>query len=310
MENRAEGLTVIEGGKAPVVDVGEKASLLVGSKQWAAKIRRRAKELAHDLDLGYMELARILYQVYDAPVEGDRQRGAVFTTWGYTSFGEYAEKELGLHQKKAERLRLIFYTLEVQLAGMEPEIKERVVNLGYSKVRELIRVITLRNAEMWLEQAEHMTYRQLYGAVVEEKKRQGIEEGILGPGGGASERDDAMASGAQDAFVPELGAGVEKETFKQERFDLAPAQLENVLLALKLCGQISGSDKKGHLLDLICTDFLAGNDVLKGDSDNDKRLRFVAKMERTLGLRLIAVDPGAKEIIYGYEALEMVAKDE
>lgn len=299
-----ESLTVIEGGKSESLEVGaaEKVALVVGSKAWASKVRRRAKDLSQTLDLGYVELARILYQVYDTPIEGDAQRGPVYRAWGYESFGEYAEKELGLHQKKAERLRKIWYILEIQCKDMDPELKERLVNLGYSKVRELVRVITLRSAPIWIEQAEHMSYRQLNAAVVEEVRRQGVEAAVLGSAdGGASPTEGGEAEERLPTFDEE-----EREVFKQKRFDLAPSQLENVSTALKKASAMSGSVKEGHLLDLICTDFLASNDLV--GNDTDKRLRYVANMERNLGLRLIAVDPETKEIVYGVEALEMVHK--
>jgi len=301
-DTRAEGLTVIEGGKTAAngIDLADKTALAVGSKAWASKVRRRAKELTQMLDLGYMELARILYQVYDTPVEGDSRRAPVYTAWGYESFKDYAEKELALHGKKAERLRLIWFVLEVQLKDMSQEQKQRIVNLGYSKVRELIRVLSVRNSEMWIKSAETMTYRQLYAAVIDEKRRQGVEEAVLGAGEGG-ERDETSA--AEDAAVVPEQEPVEK--LQQERFDLFPLQLANVRLALQRSGELSGSNKKGHQLDLICTDFLATNDIMGGDMD--KRLRYVAKLERTLGLRLIAVDPEAKDIVYGIDALKLVA---
>lgn len=304
-ENTAEGfeaLTVIEGGKgADVVELSpERSSLLAGSKPWAHKVRKRARELSETLDHGYLELARILYQVYDTPIDGDSARGPIYTAWGFQTFGDYAERELGLHKKKAERLRLIWFTLEVQLKDMEPELKTRIANLGYSKVRELVRVVTLRNAEMWVEQAENMTYRQLYQAVIDEKRAQGVETSLLGEGGGGADNEGVAAS--EDALMPELSGEDSREVFKQKRFDLAPAQLENVSLALKRCSEMCGSDKEGHLLDLICTDFLATNDVMKGDLD--KRLRYLAKIERALGLNLVAVDPNVNEVVYGVSALE------
>lgn len=296
MESVENNLVVIEGGKS-----AEGATPHAGSKQWGMRVRKRARELSETLDLGYMELARVLYQVWDTPIDGDPNRAPIYTSWGFDSFADYSERELNLNHKKAERLRLIWYTLEVQLKDMDSKLKDRIVNLGYSKVRELIRVLTIRNAEMWIEQAENLTYRQLYKSVIDEKRNQEIEPAILGPGGIA---DQAGAAGTGDSF----SAGEDAfETFKQKRFDLAPAQLENVSLALKKCSDLSGSEKEGHLLDLICTDFIATNDVM-GD-DMDKRLRYLAKIERVLQLKLVAVDPSTKEIIYGIQALEMVSAE-
>lgn len=312
MSDRAEGLTVIEGGKGssgetlvkdPVAVEEQRAAQVVGSKPWATRVRRRAKDLSQTLDQGYMELARILYEVYDTPIDGNKQRGPIYTAWGYNSFAEYAEQELGLHQKKAERLRAIWFTLEVQLKDMPYELKERIVNLGMSKVRELVRVLTIRNAEMWIEQAENLTYRKLLGGITDELRRRGVSDAILGPGGegsaeGTPDTTDESAIGALPVLNP-------VETLKQERFDLYPNQHENVMLALQRARDLTGSDKKGHLMDIICTDFIATNDVI--GSDMDKRLRYVAKIERALGLKLVAIDVETKDVVYGIEALEIVA---
>lgn len=299
-EQRAEGLTVIEGGKS--VEPEHKTAI-AGTKQWATKVRKRAKELAETLDLGYMELARILYQVFDTPVEGDPRRGAIFTAWGYSNFAEYAERELQMHRRKAERLRLIWYTLEVQLADMDSKLKERVVALGYSKVRELVRVLTLRNAEDWVLQAEGKTWRQLTAAVKDEKRRQGVDEAILGAED--AEADPVLTDGEDPPVAAEPIAAPVQEELTHERFAFYPLQLANVRLALDRAMKIGNTEVKSNALDLICTDFLATNDVMGGDQD--KRLRYIAKIERTLGLRLVVVDPEIKDIIYGIDALKLVA---
>jgi hypothetical protein len=303
---RTEGLAVIEGGKAApaTVDVLDKTGPAVGSKAWATKVRRRAKELAQVLDSGYMELARILYQVYDTPAEGDPRRLAIYTAWGYDTFKDYAEQELGLHPKKAERLRRIWFVLEVQMKDLDPALKQRIVNLGFSKVRELIKILTARNAEALIAEAESIGYKQLESMVSDERRRQGVEEAVLGAE--RAEDDAAEGEGEEDeGDAPIPPEHEEEESTTRENFDLFPAQLANVRLALQRAAELCHSNKKGHQLDLICTDFIATNDSMAGDMD--KRLRYIAKIERTLGLKLIAVDPEARDIIYGIESLKLVA---
>lgn len=304
-QERSEGLTVIEGGKSDpttALDLSDQSGPVIGSKAWSTKVRRRAKELMQLFDSGYMELARIFYQVWDTPVMGDARRAAVFTAWGFESFKDYAERELGMHYKKAERLRRIWFVLEVQLKDLSPELKQRVVNLGYAKVRELIKVLTSRNAEVLVSQAETMNYKQLEATVADENRRRGLAEAELGAG----EDDDGEPLAAlPEASADDTNAVHERST--REGFDLFPAQLVNVRLALSRASELAHSDKRGHQLDLICTDFIATNDSMAGDSD--KRLRYIAKIERTLGVRLMAVDPESKEIIYGIDTLKIIAGD-
>ena len=78
------------------------------------------------------------------------------------------------------------------------------------------------------------------------------------------------------------------------------------MLALDRARELAESKRKGHLLDLICTEFLATNTFLKPD-DPDTPLRFLAKFERLMGKRLVIVNPETWEIEYGMDALEQVA---
>lgn len=304
-------LEVIEGGK----DVPRSA--VVGSKYWANKIRKRAKELAGDLETGYMELAKILYQVYDVPVDGEASNGPIFKAWGYKSFAEYAEEELHLHRRKAERLRGIWYRLEVELAGMNPDLKERIVRIGWSKVRELVRVLTLKNAEEWVKRAEECSYTQLLVAV--SKYREEVDkmqqlpkinpegnEGDSGLGGGNnpvfSDGGGIVGVSDQEPPIPP----VEKHVF--EHFMLYEEQAEIVRSALQRASEISKSDKKSHNLHLICMDFLATNDFK--NSPVEDRMAFLAKFESMLGLKLIAVDPESNDVVYGMSTLENASKED
>ena len=49
------------------------------------------------------------------------------------------------------------------------------------------------------------------------------------------------------------------ENFHHWEFSLSDEQHENVRLAVQRAGEIAGSDKLGHLIDMICLDFLANN---------------------------------------------------
>lgn len=308
MTDPATNLKVVEGGKEDLPKPG--------SKSWATKVRKKAKELMQTLDTGYMDLARLLYQVYDIPVDGDPQRAPVYTLWGHSSFGEYAEKELGIAQRKAERLRRIWWVLEVQLGGMDTEIKSRVVALGYSKVRELIRVLTIRTAKEWVDLAETTSFRQLCRHIDDHLAAERVGKAVADAevAAGGADPSDFSNEGAPEP--PEDDSEPEPEEppvprpdtsgIKQERFDLYPDQQATVEQAIYKASELSNSNFRGHNLSLICLDFLATNDFM--GQDMDKRLRYIAKLEKTLGLRLVAIDAEAKDIVYGVEALKIVTE--
>lgn len=265
-------------------------------KAWSLKIRKRARELAHDLEHGYLELAEILYHVYDKTEDGDRRGPPLWKSWKFKSFGDYVDQELGFSLRKAQRLRLIWFRLEVELKNLDPDVKDRICKLGWSKVRELARVLTISNAEEWLQKAEQMSFVQLEDTIrkyVEDLKKA---------------RREAALQGADPKTVD---PGVpEPEETEWLHFKLFPEQAQTVDQAMSRAADLSGKlevDKKGHLLELICTDFVATNNFLSGGSTEEK-LRYIAKVERLLGLKLIVADAEGKELLYGLETLKSLTK--
>jgi hypothetical protein len=328
-----------------VIDISDESK---GSKAWSNRIRKRAKELTNELDTGYMELAKILYDVYDTPVEGQANNPPVFKQWGYQNFGDYAEQELGIHRKKAERLRSIWYILSN--LNIDEAIKNRLIALGQSKMRELVRVLDSNNAKAWLELAERTSYVQLRNKItasIENQKKQRLEEQVsrladTGSDGTPFEDDDgdertfadeeeakaAASSLGDDPFGPVRGSDGPKKEGAEGReptateiagalpaqtedlsflhFALFPDQHLNVLNALEQAGKLCGSSKKGHQLDLLCTDFLATNDITN-DPKGSNKAKYLAKIEKLLGVRLIAVDAKTRDVTYGMETLKTLA---
>jgi hypothetical protein len=277
--------------------VGLSATDLPGSETWSDKVRRRARNLIRTIDRGYMELGELLYTVHDTPINGDPNQPSVCVSWGYTGFADWAEKELGIHRRKAERLQRIWWELEVRLAGkLSPAVKQRIVDLGWSKVREIVRVLSEANSEQWVEMAENLTHPELCNAI-----RQALIE--------QEKKEQAAAVGSDDDEDEEGGYPNPPDDinrFKWKQFHLTPEQRENVNMALDRAKELASSTKDGHCLDLICTDFLATNDFRKSD-DPEMPLRFLAKFERLMGKRIVVVDPESWTIEYGIDALQRVA---
>jgi hypothetical protein len=277
--------------------VGLSATDLPGSESWSDKIRRRARTLIRTIDKGYMELGELLYTVHDTPINGDPNQPSICVGWGYTGFADWAEKELGLHRRKAERLQRIWWELEVRLGGkISSGVKRRVVDLGWTKVREIVRVLSEANAEQWVEMAENLTHPELCDAI-----RQALID--------QEKKEQAAAVGSEDeddesGVYPNPPDDISR--FKWKQFHLTPEQRENVNMALGRAKELANSTKDGHCLDLICTDFLATNDFRKAD-DPETRLRFLAKYERLMGRRIVVIDPETWVIEYGIDALQRVA---
>jgi len=332
MAEVADRLTVIEGGNAPQR----------GSKSWCQKVRRRAKQLAVDLDVGYLELSQILYEVWDTPLDNDPNKGPIYKAWGFKSFAQWADEDLGIQKRKAERLRAIWYCLEVQLAGIDPDLKKRLVALGVSKLREMTGILEPENVEGWIEVAEKSSYPILRASIAkarqaadiakaqaavsaklaaeaaeEAEDEEGEEEGPELEAVGGTAQVDAASPGFDDADVPARVAGPqppqpvaapdEPEEMNFLHFGLYSEQYLNVQLALRKSGEMTGSDKKSHNLDMICTDFLANNDIVPGNME-ENRMRFMRRMEQVFGVKIIALDMTNDEVVFGAGLLSKLAK--
>lgn len=272
-----------------------------GSESWSTKVRRRARVLMKTLDTGYMEMAEILYTVYNTRVNDDPQQPPIYTAWGFESFADYAASELGLHKRKAERLRRIYFDLEnLREEGLDPKLRRRIIELGWSKVREVLRVVSVTNAEQWIDMAETLNYEELTFAV-----RQALEAR-------EAARKEALERGEEvpeEAPADPAGLPEDYKSLKSMPFSVFPGQKETIDQALERASQITESVKKGHNLEMICTDFLATNDFRLG-TDPERTLKYIAKFERLMGRKFVVVDPDTLAVEYGIGVLEDMAAAE
>lgn len=280
-----------------------------GTDAWSTKVRRRAKQLSGAINRGEMELAEILWNVYDTPIEGDSNRGPVWAGWGFDSFAHYAEEELGLKRRKAERLRQIWMNVEVRLGDrVDRKLKKRLYNLGWTKVREIAPLLTPKNFEKWVTMAEEKTYADLTAhtkvfreRVAEARDRrerirlyETVEETDE-----YKEEEDLLDTVEHDK--PEMKVMV-------TQFGMFEEQLETVEQALKQAAQVTGSDKRSRNLSLVCLDFVAHSGINKKGSN--PVVRYMARMEKSTGIRIIAVDPETNNVVYGMSTLEQLAAGE
>jgi len=273
---------------------------LPGSEAWGAKIRKRARNLVKSINQGYMELAEIIHTVWATPINGEAHNACVTVAWGYENYKQWAEEELGLHVRKAERLKAIWHHLHVTLEGkLDRRIRKKIIALGWTKVRELIRVIDADNAEQWVEVAEHLNYNELCEVIRRALEDQEKQEQAKAVGTADDDDDDEDFRGTAP---PD-----DMDRFKELSFLLTPEQKANVEMAIERAKQLANSEKRGHCLDLICTDFLSTNDFRKAD-DPTTPLRFLAKFERLMGKRLVVIDATTWVIEYGMDALSKAAE--
>ena len=145
----------------------------------------------------------------------------------FTTFEEYVEGELNIKKSKAHYLKKIYRVFVVDLDLPTDILRD----IEWSKAKELTEVVTKDNAAELLAKCRTMTVKQVKEMVSQ----------LLGK----------PSPSPSSVTAPD-------DTNIRMPFVLAPEQAENVKAALKVAESMTGSDKSGNNLDLICTDFLAG----------------------------------------------------
>jgi len=303
-------LRVVDGAKRrKVTDTPKK--VVTDAELTAAEneIRERAKTIVRDIDDKYWELGEILYDVYDGVPGGYRalmkgegsraERQEMFRKWGYKSFGEYCEKEVGIRERTAQNIRYAYYWFSVHLSLPE-EVMVDLRSLGRSFVYQLSGFADETNITVWIEQAKTLTYEEL---------RKAIKAAKAVAAGKSADDEERDQEAAGKAVEDEKGAKPlpKPEEWHTLQTSLADAQWEVWQSAFDRAKKLSGSDKIGHNMALICQDFLANNDF--SDDSKKDRSTFLGKVEQKLGLLLIGIDPSSGKPVHGRDLLWRLVKE-
>ena len=311
-----------------------------GSNAWGKSVRKRARELAHNVTMDYVELATILWEIHDTPINGDRSNPAIYTEWGFNKLSDFAKEELGLEPRKANYLCGIGNVIKVELGNSDPHWLNRFLELGWTKVREISRVLKAHQLKEWVLQAEQATFKEIEAmvAVYRQNEEKALQDRETAAGGYTISKDpfappktdiqETDALDGADVSIAVSGADYDSnpaglpetptvkisapiidvpipEKLTSEVFSLYEKQLEDVKKALKKAGELSGSSKKSHNLALICADFIAQNDFSSGGEE--QKIKFIAKIENLLGYKLVAANPDDYSVAYGFENLKKMA---
>jgi hypothetical protein len=224
------------------------------------KVRGRVAELKKIVEDSYLEIGGLLYEIF---------YGGYWQEWGFESFKQYVQDELGFHERKGQYLINIHKNLVID-AKATPEQLE---GIGWSKAKEIATVVDEKNVEKWLDKAKDSTVTELANDVRQAKSDQGSSN-----------------------------TGGEIERAYRLSFTLFENQNLNVEAALAIASKIAESDKRGHLLDCICTSFQANVLQEQGESRRISELmRVVESLERVFGVKIVVVDPKKDKPIYGEE---------
>jgi hypothetical protein len=188
------------------------------------KALNMAEKLADSIESDYFKLGGVLKVIFD-------------NAWfeGYESFDLFVYERYGFQGRKARYLMEIY----TELVGKQIPW-EKVQGLGWTKLKELARHLTVDNVDSWVEKASNCTVVELQAMLKATLDK--------GEGGEASTKDD-----------------ITKITFK-----LHNDQSEIVTTALNKAKAECSTEYDNVALEMICAGYVGGNSALaKAESSGD-----------------------------------------
>ena len=224
------------------------------------KIQKVIPSLVKQITTTYYGLGGLVMRVRD---EG------LFIDWEgveYASFDEWCEQVLSFGTRKAQYLITIYKAVR-DLQPSAP-LKERLLNLGWVKVGQVIRVAdTAKGLKKWVKVAEESSLRDL-----QNKVRVALAK--------------TKASDGDDDLV-----GDELPTTIVRKFKLDEVQNQSFDKAHDLIKTRFPSAKEGDIVGMLCTSYLASH-VNDDEGGIAVELSYILKqLESYYGVRLKIVKP-------------------
>jgi len=217
-------------------------------------VRAAAKKATEYIEKGYWVLGRFLLEI---------DHGQYWQAWGWPSFEAYCDEELEYSYRKARYLRDIV-GMCVKVGVEEGEVS----GVPWTRMAELLPVLTKENKDRWLADAHSKSCRELNRLVKE-------AGGSSGPGSSAGGKEGGSSSGGSGGSETEAG---EKTTMMT--FALYRGQLKTVQRALQTAGLITGNKdaKPSHCLEMVCVEFnvLYPDHDPEADDEEQQRIRIEA----------------------------------
>jgi hypothetical protein len=239
------------------------------------EIRQKVLDIRGRLEAMNWEMAEALHAIYDK---------SLYLSWGYATWREYVAGELDFRLRKAQ----YFLAAREWFNKLPKTMRNFFEQYGWTIIRELVAVVTPENAAEWKQKIEGKSRREIIALVTGAQK-------FYEAGDDENEEKDA-GDGTAKSKQPKTEEKAISWTAR-----LYPAQQHNVDMAVEKAMDLAGTDNKGHAIDLICTEYLAMN----AGTMNIKE--YLAKVERSSGVRLVALDPKADDVVYGAELLDTLA---
>jgi len=296
----------------------------------AEEIKEKILQLRKEIDRDYYQIAGLLHEIWSENLYQDL---------GYSTFKEFSEEVVGFKERKARYLVAVYKWIEIDAGFRDTEwdkaIKNRLIEVGWSKLKELVGVITRSNADEWVAKAEMLSLEELKQEVKRYHQEMFLSAQKLSQKEGEDEGENVEIDGTvngnlvdistvQDGESPSVVVNSDGEViamggavsvadyedlntaFKPFTVHVTDDQRANIEKALHIAKILSDSTVDGHNLDLICTEFIASHAERGNVQDN---IKFVLERLETLyGLKILAFTEKG-QLVYGSENIDDVLKN-
>jgi len=249
----------------------------------ARDLRKKLQDLRINISQAYLDFAETLWTAYKSKIAGQ----PLWKSWGYESFEEYANIELGMKRSKAYHFMQIWGELRVRI-GLS---KKKISALEWSKARELASlarsgIMTMENADEWIDAAENANVIELVETVKTAKQ---------------AHRENANSS-TPSSTVQAMASNLEK-IFRLSVV-LMEDQYDNVMKAFELAEKQAQSNKRNHLLDMICLEYISNNVGNSGGNRINTMQRMAALLSRTFNVDTVIIDKNTEDVLVGEHLLK------
>jgi hypothetical protein len=261
----------------PVVVVEEEDNFQMSSDDH----REQIMKCVTNLQFNFIAICQLLYQA---------QKLRRFESWGYGSFKEYAQKELGFKYGKAKAL----VNLWQHIGSKDREMFDSLMSVGWDKANEISRVVNKENLAEWVDKAKVLSADDL--------KRE-VKNYILALVPKDSEEALALEQQATDAGI----TGITDELhYRNFAFDYEQLQTINQAIVL-IKRQNPEIQSEAACLAWIAAEFLASNSEDIVDSDGEQAtVSVVSKMCAQRGIDAVLVRRHDSTILQGQDTLHTI----
>lgn len=239
------------------------------------KVRNSIQTLKQTIDASYLALGGLLYRV---------KHGRYFNTWGYDSFSDYTEEELGFRDRKARYLINIWKKFRVELNVSREDLQ----GVEWTKAAALKKVANKENVDDLIDEAKDKSVREVKEFVDDVQAEQQAED----------------LEEEEEEEVKEETGNEEVEKMHRDTFVFYDDQKDIVELAMSIAEEYTDNDREGYLLSMVATEYVASH------TGKDVSMPWLlSRLQDVFDVRFIVLDEEEDDILMGDDVLESVISD-